>query len=1395
MVVDFSYIQARNLFDSDTPSVTSSALLESSGFYSASNSHSNSNSNNHHSNSSNNNSSSSSSNQMSSAAGAIPNAPSLSVVAPFLDMEPTPQQHQISAPPQLYAASSSSNQNSSSIFTRLASQMPGGGGSSASASASTITIGGGSVSVSGSASASGIRRSDKTANNTLIRSSGLPHPVMGDLMHQHGGSTHASNGIMKIQSHQPYQSSALASTSSTPSMRQITLVIRYVAKDLWKELRFPPGITVIQARDMSILKCSLWSNFTATNDLLPESARVSQLPVSALDGGGGGSGGGGGGDSSIYGAGIMPTANGTNGNSNTIDLAAFREQFGMFWAAGGHWLDNNRTLTSYPLRDKDVVELQNLSSFVYLPLKTYNDHYAEGHINKLHADEQGSSNWQLRWMVIRGHLISLFKNRDNITSAAEIELDLSQPFQILQQPPSSASLAASLAAVTSRQSNGLGELRNASSTSVNTIKSSRSSGKSSISSSASSSVSNTGIIVIQVDGNSVQLRPLGPSEFEQWRRILRAVQATVNKKFHSKPAIPAATAQSAAPSISDTEHSSTTDPPASIVTEHEGTTQQQPVVETPASVPEPTPEPASIPHRRNLSHNLAIALASKSGSIRSTSNSDSVSDSSFARDLQARAREILLPQNDDDMVGLHDIVTSSPSATNTHSPAPERLSFASSSPSSGSMVYSATGASTNGPISLPLSSSVNTPTSLVPPSLFRRGSLKAAIPSFASAKSSAVANSAIVNTNTSGYLGQSIVVGSTTSFISMRRNSCIPAVAPQNTSIANNDSNSSSNSNNTSMFRRKEGIVHHRQNGIAIGQRYQKRTMKLEGNRLQIYKSKNAGSGEVSARRQTPITAPQSPGDAIRLIAASDAIINSNSGKSSPVAIIEISKKENDKMHLLQVHLVSISSKVSHATAPAPLPVSTKHLETSVGYTPVDDAASLSSRTLTHQSIDEHHLNGDDSTNRELRHAKSVPLSSVLSASLAVIDESPRIEPSLSENDGLKAIDSIRDDLSDIDVLTSGRSFASSGAESVNAEQQARPGGLFESIAPYRRRQNSCASTEPAQSAVLTSSVAASLGSSHSYGCVIVPCSDRSLPLTPGVIADASTTGSHRSSTSEAITAYAAVLSELASIVYSGHEAAVKVYIFDSEELQSWKESFVSIAGVPVLDRTSSTLMVPLAPHSRSISQQQPQQQPQPQPQYHHQQQQISQQKQKLHREDNVGGSTVSLVAATPLTAAVNMNSATRSASSGSSAVPLTAAHYGLTAGLSGHISGRNTPVTPTSTTHPSTSGFNFWSRRPSAAAVAAVTTTAAATHTAYETFVPHSPTNMSQSSAIVSAPSKRPSNLFGMSLGNYNNTSAVALISNSKHTDHSIQHVSKFPPHPAVAPKTLSSSNKNIDH
>ncbi|KAJ1970283.1 hypothetical protein IWQ62_000010 [Dispira parvispora] len=335
------------------------------------------------------------------------------------------------------------------------------------------------------------------------------------------------------------------STSDTLDEESCTTIyIRYVAKDFWKTLFFPPGITVAQARDICMLRCNIWSPFTAAN-LSPVHGDASS---DAENSDGEQSENGSGRPTSnhrprrdLFGAStgggtlrrnfadhrrstFMAPGQALNINSTDASLAItnrqnpqagqnmdkFRQQFGLFWTAAGHWLDPNRKLSSYSLSSSDVVELQHQKDFIYISPLHYHHHYAEGHMYKLYMDTLNPA-WKLRWFVVRDMTLYCYRRREDVDALGTLRFR--HPVRICEPSTNQLTRGSS----TSSRNPSIGSRAEFL---ADSDISSQSAGVPS-----GSSGTGSGVLTLQVGDQQITLKTLNIMEHEHWRRIFQQMQA------------------------------------------------------------------------------------------------------------------------------------------------------------------------------------------------------------------------------------------------------------------------------------------------------------------------------------------------------------------------------------------------------------------------------------------------------------------------------------------------------------------------------------------------------------------------------------------------------------------------------------------------------------------------------------------------------------------------------------------------------------------------------------------------------------------------------------------------------------------------------------------------------
>ncbi|KAJ2617716.1 hypothetical protein EV177_000394 [Coemansia sp. RSA 1804] len=285
----------------------------------------------------------------------------------------------------------------------------------------------------------------------------------GGIGRGHKGASSPVNGATP-------DSSAPLSTASINMGTSMTVNVRYVARDMWRKVTFPPGITVTQARDICMLRFNIWQQTlgSATEPMVdtPSTAvgaifdqhhdhqqqqqqrlsldtRKDDTPRLQA--------------TASHGAITPKSAGATAGFMGTVGggqrcQPQFREQYGLFWTSAGHWLDADEMLSAYILRKGEVLELQHTVDFVPLLPHEFCHSYAESHIYHLEPDGAGGAGWHLRWAVLRNRVLRVFKEKG--TEEPDVEIDLAQRFRLTDQEGRSWPRSSSRAAMASGMSRG-----------------------------------------------------------------------------------------------------------------------------------------------------------------------------------------------------------------------------------------------------------------------------------------------------------------------------------------------------------------------------------------------------------------------------------------------------------------------------------------------------------------------------------------------------------------------------------------------------------------------------------------------------------------------------------------------------------------------------------------------------------------------------------------------------------------------------------------------------------------------------------------------------------------------------------------------------------------------------
>ncbi|ORX89189.1 hypothetical protein K493DRAFT_318892 [Basidiobolus meristosporus CBS 931.73] len=179
---------------------------------------------------------------------------------------------------------------------------------------------------------------------------------------------------------------------------ELNFYVRYVVKDVWRQLSFPRTETVAHAKQMCLVKCGITSQ---QNLSFP-------TPVSSS---------------------VSSDRDTENSDESLSTETDWTMEYGLFWPAAGHWLDDSRRLATYQFAPQDIIEVQQRNNFILLPMLNYFDSYAEGYLLK-RCGRGLSHNWGLRWFCLRGKLICYSRKAKDFSSAV---VHIYDPFLFMEE--------------------------------------------------------------------------------------------------------------------------------------------------------------------------------------------------------------------------------------------------------------------------------------------------------------------------------------------------------------------------------------------------------------------------------------------------------------------------------------------------------------------------------------------------------------------------------------------------------------------------------------------------------------------------------------------------------------------------------------------------------------------------------------------------------------------------------------------------------------------------------------------------------------------------------------------------------------------------------------------------
>ncbi|KAJ2797063.1 hypothetical protein H4R20_005327, partial [Coemansia guatemalensis] len=239
-------------------------------------------------------------------------------------------------------------------------------------------------------------------------------PYTGSL----SGETGGRNARGSTSQQEPEPSLSMPATMGLGT--SITLNVRYVAKDMWRKVTFPPGITVTQARDICMLRFNVWQQ-TLAQGTSPDAAGNTEEKQGSAGAEKGAA------PSKAPGGAAMGFAGGKQSQKAQTEL---REQYGLFWTSAGHWLESDEMLNAYPLHKAEVLELQHIVDFVPLQPHEFKFSYAESHLYYLKSDGD-ETRWKMCWAVLRCRVLRLYQQKGQ--QQAHTEIDLTRPLRLTDQ--------------------------------------------------------------------------------------------------------------------------------------------------------------------------------------------------------------------------------------------------------------------------------------------------------------------------------------------------------------------------------------------------------------------------------------------------------------------------------------------------------------------------------------------------------------------------------------------------------------------------------------------------------------------------------------------------------------------------------------------------------------------------------------------------------------------------------------------------------------------------------------------------------------------------------------------------------------------------------------------------
>ncbi|KAJ2744314.1 hypothetical protein GGI20_003071 [Coemansia sp. BCRC 34301] len=305
-----------------------------------------------------------------------------------------------------------------------------------------------------------------------------------------------------------------SSNGGAMNMSGIWLSVFYSEEKQWRKISFPPGVTVGQARDICMLRFNVWHR-VMERDMLSAKSQEDCGGTTASS--------------------IISGSTGSSGN--------MRELYGLYWPAGGQWLESLRLVAKYGLKSGDILELQEVGAFIPTPTEvTKNilvvEHnrqqqqqqqqlrpavaerltssgMAESAIHYLHSKNLSVS-WKLCWLELADHQLVCHKKQGAKGSQALARINLARGFKLVDQSGNVAGKGAPYSDALGRFSSDSASVHSAGGTSsMASILGLAAYGRAQLGGDGSA-------LIIKCEGQVHVFCTLSAVDYDSWRRALQA---------------------------------------------------------------------------------------------------------------------------------------------------------------------------------------------------------------------------------------------------------------------------------------------------------------------------------------------------------------------------------------------------------------------------------------------------------------------------------------------------------------------------------------------------------------------------------------------------------------------------------------------------------------------------------------------------------------------------------------------------------------------------------------------------------------------------------------------------------------------------------------------------------